>query len=100
MSTNSSTSADRTTHRTAAGRAVALAAALPAHGMAMSETVVIADYDYGDVAVEREIIESAGFTLRALQCTSEDELVAGARDAVTVVTQYARVGARAIAELP
>jgi D-3-phosphoglycerate dehydrogenase len=65
----------------------------------VSETVVIADYDYGDVALERRIIERAGFTLRPLQCTSEHELIAGARDAVTVMTQYARVGARAIAEL-
>jgi D-3-phosphoglycerate dehydrogenase / 2-oxoglutarate reductase len=66
----------------------------------VAETVVIADYDYGDVEVEREIVEGAGFTLRALQCTSEDELVADAGDGVAVVTQYARVGARAIAGLP
>src|SRR6266540_3847243 len=65
----------------------------------MSETVVIADYDYGDVALERRVIEGAGFTLRPLQCTSEDELIAGAGDAVAVMTQYARVGPRAIAEL-
>jgi D-3-phosphoglycerate dehydrogenase len=65
----------------------------------MSETVVIADYDYGDVALERRVIEGAGFTLRPLQCTSEDELIAGAGDAVAVMTQYVRVGSRAIAEL-
>ena len=66
----------------------------------MTAAVVIADYDYGDVAIEREIIEGAGFALRALQCTSEDELVAGAEDADSVVTQYAPVGARTVAELP
>jgi D-3-phosphoglycerate dehydrogenase len=64
------------------------------------DVVVIADYDYGDVDIERTIIEGAGFTLRALQCASEDELIANGSDAVSVVTQYAYVGARAIAGLP
>jgi D-3-phosphoglycerate dehydrogenase / 2-oxoglutarate reductase len=62
--------------------------------------VVIADYDYGDVCIEREIIEKAGFALRALQCRSEDEVIAGGGDAVAVMTQYARIGARSIAGLP
>jgi D-3-phosphoglycerate dehydrogenase len=66
----------------------------------MAETVVISDYDYGDVEIEREIIEGAGFTLSALQCTSEDQLVAEGADGVAVMTQYARVGAQAIAGLP
>jgi D-3-phosphoglycerate dehydrogenase len=66
----------------------------------VTATVVIADYDYGDFAIEQRIIEGAGFALRALQCTSEDELIAGAQEAVTVMTQYARVGARTIAGLP
>ena len=65
-----------------------------------ADVVVIADYDYGDVEIERKIIEDAGFTLRSLQCTSEDELIANGSDAVSVVTQYAYVGARAIAGLP
>jgi dihydroxy-acid dehydratase len=58
--------------------------------------VVIADYDFGDVAIERGIIEGAGFELVAAQCKSEEELISVARDADGVVTQYARVGARAI----
>jgi D-3-phosphoglycerate dehydrogenase len=66
----------------------------------MTATVVIADYDYGDFAIEREIIEGAGFALRALQCTSDDELIAGAEEADSVMTQYARVGARTVAQLP
>jgi D-3-phosphoglycerate dehydrogenase / 2-oxoglutarate reductase len=66
----------------------------------VSGVVVIADYDYGDVAVECEIVEGAGFTLRALQCVSEEELIAGAGDAEAVITQYARVGKRVIAALP
>jgi D-3-phosphoglycerate dehydrogenase len=58
--------------------------------------VVIADYDFGDVSVERSIIEEAGFELVAAQCKSEDDVVAVARDADAVIAQYATVGARAI----
>ena len=58
--------------------------------------VVITDYDYGDVDVERPIIESAGFELVAAQCKSEEELIEVAHDADAVITQYARVGAKTI----
>lgn len=58
--------------------------------------VVIADYDFGDVDIERAIIERAGFELAAAQCKSEGDVIAAARDAVGVITQYARVGARAV----
>ena len=57
---------------------------------------MIADYDFGDVDIERAIIEPAGFELVAAQCKSERDVIAAARDAVGVITQYARVGARAI----
>jgi D-3-phosphoglycerate dehydrogenase len=59
--------------------------------------VVIADYDFGDVSIERGILEPAGFELVPAQCKTEDEVIDAARDADAVVTQYARVGARAIA---
>ena len=58
--------------------------------------VVIADYDFGNVEVERRIIEGAGFELVPAQCKSEDEVIGVAGDADAVITQYARVGARAI----
>lgn len=58
--------------------------------------VVIADYDYGDVDIERPIIEGAGFALLAAQCKTEDEVIEVARDAAAVFCQYARVGDRAI----
>ncbi|MCL2396268.1 MAG: C-terminal binding protein [Acidimicrobiaceae bacterium] len=60
------------------------------------ETVVIADYDFGDADVERSIIEQAGFQFVAAQCKSEDDVIAVARDAHAVVAQYATVGAKAI----
>jgi D-3-phosphoglycerate dehydrogenase len=59
-------------------------------------TIVIADQDFGDVAIERAIAESAGFRVVDAQCKSEDEVIERARDADGVLTQYARVGERAI----
>jgi D-3-phosphoglycerate dehydrogenase / 2-oxoglutarate reductase len=63
------------------------------------KTVVIADYDFGDVAVERAIIEAAGLGLTAAQCKTEDEVIDAAREADAVITQYATVGAKAIGAL-
>jgi D-3-phosphoglycerate dehydrogenase len=57
---------------------------------------MIADSDFGDVDIEREIVEGAGFELLAAQCKSEDEVIEKGRDADGVLTQYARVGSRAI----
>jgi D-3-phosphoglycerate dehydrogenase len=62
----------------------------------MKQKILIADYDFGDVDVERAIIERAGFELVAAQCKSEDEVIERGRDADGVLCQYARVGARAI----
>jgi D-3-phosphoglycerate dehydrogenase len=59
-------------------------------------TIFIADYDFGDVEIEREIIERAGFTLSAAQCKSEDDVIDLGQDADGVLTQYARIGAKAI----
>src|SRR6202451_2088272 len=60
------------------------------------QTVVIADCDYGDVDIERAIIEATGLRLIAAQCTTEDEVIAAARNADAIIAQYATVGARAI----
>jgi D-3-phosphoglycerate dehydrogenase / 2-oxoglutarate reductase len=62
--------------------------------------VVIADFDYGDVDIERAIIEEAGFELIAAQCKTEEEVIEVAHDAAAVVAQYATISARVIAELP
>jgi D-3-phosphoglycerate dehydrogenase len=78
------------------GTAARTSRAGPSGGRVDHARVVIADYDFGDVEVERRIIEGAGFELVPAQCKSEDEVIAVARDADAVVTQYARVGARAI----
>lgn len=58
--------------------------------------VVISDFDYGDVDVERAIIEGAGHELVALQCRTDDELAAEAGEAAAIICQYCRVGAKTI----
>lgn len=64
--------------------------------MTASGTILIADYDFGDVNIERAIIEGAGFELRAAQCKSEDDVIEAGRDVDGVLAQYANIGARAI----
>jgi D-3-phosphoglycerate dehydrogenase / 2-oxoglutarate reductase len=64
-----------------------------------SAKVVIADYDYGDVDVERAIVEEAGLELVAAQCKTEDEVIEVAHDAAAVVAQYATISARVIEAL-
>jgi D-3-phosphoglycerate dehydrogenase len=58
--------------------------------------VVIADYDFGDVTIERSIVTGAGFELVAAQCKSEDDVIALAGNADAVLAQYAEIGKRAI----
>jgi D-3-phosphoglycerate dehydrogenase / 2-oxoglutarate reductase len=64
--------------------------------MTAKGTILIADYDFGDVNIERAIIESGGFKLKAAQCKTEDDLIQAGRDANGVLAQYANVGSRAI----
>jgi D-3-phosphoglycerate dehydrogenase len=67
---------------------------------AARETVVIADHDFGDVDVERAIVEGAGFALVAAESKTEDEVIEVAHDAAAVVAQYATISARVIEALP
>ncbi len=64
------------------------------------DTILIADYDFGDVDIERAIVEAAGLRLLAAQCKSEDEVIEAGREADGILTQYAQVGSRAIGALP
>ncbi|MBO0744671.1 MAG: C-terminal binding protein [Candidatus Dormibacteraeota bacterium] len=62
-------------------------------------TVVIADYDYDDVDIEREIVEAAGFHLVAAKSKSEEDVIEVARDAAAIFAQYAPISARVIEAL-
>lgn len=66
----------------------------------MNPKVLVADYDYGDTAIERNIVEDAGMELASAQCKSEQEVIDAAQDADAILTQYAEVGAKAIQALP
>jgi D-3-phosphoglycerate dehydrogenase len=60
--------------------------------MADRPIVVITDYDYGDVDIEREILEAAGARVVALQAKSEPELFEQAVECSAMMNQYARIG--------
>lgn len=62
-------------------------------------TAVITDYDYGNLDIERSILEPKGIDVVGLQAKSEDELLDAARTCDAIVNQYARVGARTIAAM-
>lgn len=54
--------------------------------------VVITDYDFGDVAVEREILERAGAKVIALQAKCQEDLFDIAPNCAAMINQYARIG--------
>lgn len=58
--------------------------------------VVITDYDFGDVDIEREILEAAGAQVIALQSKQEPDLFEVARDCSAMINQYARIGGETI----
>src|ERR671917_313476 len=55
-----------------------------------AKTVVITDYDYGDVAIERAIIEGAGLQLTAAQCRTEAEVIEVAHHAMALLLAVGR----------
>jgi D-3-phosphoglycerate dehydrogenase len=61
--------------------------------------VVITDYDYGDVDIERSILDRAGARVVALQAKSESDLFDEVADCAAVMNQYAYVGAATIARM-
>ena len=61
--------------------------------------VVITDYDYGDLDVDRDILECAGAQVVGLQAKCEEDLFEAARDCSAMMNQYAKVGADTIAHM-
>lgn len=58
--------------------------------------VVITDYDYGNVDIERAILEAVGAEVIALQAKSEADLFEAAKDCAAMMNQYARIGGETI----
>ena len=61
--------------------------------------VVITDYDFGDVDIEREILEAVGAQVTALQSKRESDLFDAASDCAAMINQYARIGSETIARM-
>lgn len=62
--------------------------------------VVITDAEYPDIHIEREILESAGFTVELAQCRNEEDLVKAAHGACALIVQYASVTRKVLAANP
>src|ERR687893_1052506 len=62
--------------------------------------VLIADYDYADVELERGILEGGGLEVVEAQCRTEDDVIEAGQGVSALLTQYARISARVLAELP
>jgi D-3-phosphoglycerate dehydrogenase len=55
--------------------------------------VLIADYDYADVELERGILEGGGFEVVEAQCRTEDDVIEAGQGVSALLTQYARISA-------
>jgi D-3-phosphoglycerate dehydrogenase len=62
--------------------------------------VLITDFDYADVELERHILEGAGLELITAQCRTEGDVIEAGRGVSALLTQYAPITARVLAELP
>lgn len=62
--------------------------------------VLVTDYDFPEIELERGIFREAGVEFSHAQCRSEDELIAAARDADALLLQYAPVTDRVLGALP
>ena len=62
--------------------------------------MLITDFDYADVELERHVLEGAGLELTTAQCRTEEDVIEAGRGVSALLTQYAPITARVLAELP
>jgi phosphoglycerate dehydrogenase-like enzyme len=62
--------------------------------------VLITDYDFKDLQLERALFDAAGVELVTAQCRSEDEVIAASAGCQGLLVQYAPVNARVFAARP
>jgi len=62
--------------------------------------VLYADNNYPDIEIERSVFEAAGVDLATAQCTTEEDVIAAARDCAGILLQYAPITERVVAALP
>ncbi|HIC95549.1 TPA: hypothetical protein EYP12_02845 [Candidatus Bipolaricaulota bacterium] len=61
--------------------------------------VIVSDYDYADLEIEREILQRIGAELIPTQCKTEEEVIRVAEDADAILNQYAPISREVIASL-
>jgi D-3-phosphoglycerate dehydrogenase / 2-oxoglutarate reductase len=62
--------------------------------------VLITDFNYPDVELERRILEDGGLELVTAQCRSEEDVIEAGQGVSALLTQYAKITARVMDELP
>jgi D-3-phosphoglycerate dehydrogenase / 2-oxoglutarate reductase len=62
--------------------------------------VLITDFNYPDVELERGILEGAGLELLEAHCRTEEDVIGAGQEVSALLTQYAPITARVLAELP
>jgi D-3-phosphoglycerate dehydrogenase len=62
--------------------------------------VLITDFNYPDVELERSILEGAGLELLEAHCRTEEDVIEAGQEVSALLTQYAPITARVLAELP
>jgi len=62
--------------------------------------VLYADFDYPDIAIERELFGAAGVDLVGAQCRTEEQVIEAARGCYGILLQYAPITERVVAALP
>lgn len=61
--------------------------------------VVVTDYEYDSMELEREVLEKAGAEMVLAQCRTEEEVIEAARDADGIINQYAPISRKVIESL-
>lgn len=61
--------------------------------------VIITDYDYGNIDIERSILEKVGAEVIGLQAKREEDLFDAATDCAAMMNQYARIGRETITRM-
>jgi hypothetical protein len=59
--------------------------------------VLITDFNYPDVELERDILEGAGLELVEAQCRTEEDVIEAGRGVSALMTQYAPITAKVLA---
>ena len=61
--------------------------------------VLLADYEFPDIELERDLFAEARVDLATAQCKTEDDVIAAARDCAGILLQYAPITERVVASL-